>query len=104
MTTEIKILLENAARAAGIELKYDTFGNSENPEREYNYWNPIIDSGDSRDLQTALKMELWWDEEMNRWEARKSVGFRTIVKFDTNPNMAVLLVASELGKQMKEEI
>ena len=118
MNTDTKILLRNAERAAGMgDLDFDY------AEREghgfyhgtrlpmpqgvlmaamHTYWNPDTDSGDSRDLQVKLKISLEWDEEMNRWEASKSVGFRTIVKFDTDPNMAVLLVAAELGKAMKE--
>ena len=37
-------ILEAAAKACGIDLKYDTFGQGSNADREYNYWNPLIDS------------------------------------------------------------
>ena len=48
-------LLELAAKAAGEELKYDSFG-GDNPDREYNYWNPLTDDGDA--LRLAVKLQL----------------------------------------------
>lgn len=50
-------LLELAAKAAGVELKYDTFGQSENAERAYNYWNPLTDDGDA--LRLAVKIYMF---------------------------------------------
>lgn len=47
-------LLELAAKAAGEVLMYDTFGCSENPERVYNYWNPLQDDGDALRLVVKL--------------------------------------------------
>jgi hypothetical protein len=53
-----KELLELAAKAAGEELKYDTFGGGDNPHREYNYWNPLIDDADALRLAVKLRMDL----------------------------------------------
>ena len=53
-------LLELAAKAAGVELKYDTFGQSENADREYCYWNPLTDDGDAFRLMVVLR--LWRDD------------------------------------------
>lgn len=47
-------LLELAARAGGVNLKYDTFGNSEDAERIYCYWNPLTDDGDALRLAVAV--------------------------------------------------
>jgi len=49
-------LLELAAKAAGQELKYDTFGQSENADRVYCYWNPLTDDADA--LRLAVKLEI----------------------------------------------
>jgi hypothetical protein len=51
-----KELLELAAKAAGEELKYDSFGAGDNPDREYNYWNPLIDDTDALRLAVKLGM------------------------------------------------
>lgn len=51
-----KELLELAAKASGEVLMYDTFGCSDNPERVYNYWNPLTDDGDA--LRLAVKLDL----------------------------------------------
>lgn len=54
-------LLESAAKAAGVELKYDTFGQSENADRVYCYWNPLIDDGDALRLASHLGFSLVFD-------------------------------------------
>lgn len=51
-------LLELAAKAADVELKYDSFGLSANADREYNYWNPLIDDSDALRLAVKLRMDL----------------------------------------------
>lgn len=51
-----KELLELSARAAGEVLMYDTFGCSDDPERVYNYWNPLTNDGDA--LRLAVKLNL----------------------------------------------
>jgi hypothetical protein len=64
-----KELLELAAKAAGEELKYDSFGAGDNPDREYNYWNPLIDDADAFRLAVKLEMdiEITIDQLNHKW-------------------------------------
>ena len=119
MTTEIKTLLENAARAAGIEIVFNAWVTScDSPYiapktqheadfigHEHTLWNPATNSGDSRDLQVALKISLChasYDSEKEGWIATRFISGNVINFHDTDPNMAVLLVASAIGAAMKE--
>ena len=47
-------MLEFAAKASGVDLKYDKFGQSDNADRVYCYWNPLTDDGDA--LRLAVKL------------------------------------------------
>jgi hypothetical protein len=59
-------LLELAAKAAGEELKYDTFGGGDNPDREYNYWNPLIDDADAFRLAVKMGMRDYFGIEIQK--------------------------------------
>lgn len=67
-----KELLELAAKAAGEVLMYDTFGCSDNPERVYNYWNPLTNDGDA--LRLAVKLGIATRRISNKAMALSSVG------------------------------
>jgi hypothetical protein len=56
VNNEDRELLEYAAKAAGVELKYDTFGQGPNAAREYCYWNPLTDDGDAFRLMVRLQL------------------------------------------------
>jgi len=113
-----KELLELAARAANMgKLDFDY------PEREghgwhmgprlpmptgvlmaamHSYWNPDTDDGDNRRLQVALKISLDWHKDM--WTASHYVDGVLTDADHTDPKMAILLVAAEIGKSMKEGV
>ena len=105
-TPEIKTLLQNAARAAGLKVwshpasliaeghKFYVMTKSGQVE-----WNPATNSGDSRDLQVKLKISLEpFSVGWVAWCKDKMPDGR----YDADPNMAVLLVASAIGAAMKE--
>jgi hypothetical protein len=87
-------LLELAAKAAGIELKYDTFGQSENADRVYCYWNPLTDDGDA--LRLAVKLGLMG-------APRHTIDFVAALA-DSDPyaatRRAIVRAAAEIGKEM----
>jgi hypothetical protein len=63
-----KELLELAAKAAGIELKWMTqLGNGAKPdERFISNWHPLTDDGDALRLAVKLKLEIeWWKTGVN---------------------------------------
>ena len=103
MTTEIKTLLQNAARAAGIEVDL-----TEPIEASLGFgwfeWNPATNSGDSRDLQVKLKIDLCWNELEKKWNAGFFNQVEWIEFVHPDPNMAVLLDASAIGEAMKEGV
>jgi len=112
MNTDTKTLLQNAARAIGYRIHVwhldendDEIGcTCSHPGKnlpKFN-WLPATNSGDSRDLQVRLKISL--ETSGTGWIASKYDGAgRTLGFVGPDPNMAVLIVASKLGKQMKEE-
>ena len=114
--TDTKELLQLAALAAGIEIDEflplnggawaytkDSDVNSDGEHCIFK-WQPHTNSGDSRDLQVKLKISLEWVEDFDgdRWDASIWNGDSWLHRAHTDPNMAVLIVASELGKAMKE--
>lgn len=111
MTTNTKELLQLAASAAG--KLYDptrhitkegvwVVREGAKYQEDMVLWNPATNSGDSRDLQVRLKISL--ETSGTGWIASKYDGAgRTLGFVGPDPNMAVLIVASKLGKQMKEE-
>ncbi len=112
MTPEIKTLLENAAKALGdkniIKGIFPAFQRylGENEELGcgvFVEWNPITNSGDSRDLQVKLKISLCSVDDI--WNAYCFNKYDEIAASEehTDPNIAVLLVASAIGAALKEE-
>lgn len=94
-------LLELAAKAAGVELKYDTFGQSENAERVYNYWNPLTDDGDA--LRLAVKIYMFdgslFDLFLN---FRLEEVFKDSNRSDEEiARRAIVRVAAEIGRNLK---
>ena len=99
-------LLELAAKAADVELKYDSFGLSANSDREYNYWNPLIDDSDA--LRLAVKLGL----QMYIFLADDDIGIsntqvnRRFTEHHTNDpyaatRRAIVRAAAAIGKEMK---
>ena len=107
--TSDKELLEYAAKAAGVELKYDTFGQGPNADREYCYWNPLTNDGDAFRLMVDLKMEvsLMGDAAwaMSIEDAAGDSGCSAYFNDDPRKatRRAIVRAAAELGKRMTEE-
>jgi len=106
MTTNTKELLELAALAVGWELDWTAEAMFLNPYNVYlsAFWNPATNSGDSLDLQVKLRISLTYNTD-GTWTAYALAddGFVGINCDAADPNMAVLLVAAELGKAMIKE-
>jgi len=111
MTTNTKELLTLAARAAGKlydptrRIKKEGMWVVREGARHQDdmvLWNPATNSGDSWDLQVKLRISLTYNAD-GTWTAYALAddGFVGINADDTDPNMAVLLVAAELGKAME---
>lgn len=110
---EQRKLLELAAKAAGIELKYDTFGQSTEADREYNYWNPLTDDGDA--LRLAVKLGLLISQS-SYIPGENAYGFVNIAwygqkvefkpeRFTDDPyaatRLAIVRAAAEIGRSME---
>ncbi len=104
-------ILELAAKAAGFGIddwngdtpvEYFWDGDPENPERNYRYWNPLIDDGDALRLAVACGLvvdcsrpsagepykqhAIWLDETMSNAELTRR---------------AIVRAAAEIGRNMK---
>jgi len=98
-------LLELAAKAAGVELKYDTFGQSENADRVYCYWNPLTDDGDALRLAVRLNIRFGgrlWPDTITFYGGHE---FREPTAGDPSASTrrAIVRAAAEIGKQMEDE-
>ena len=62
--TDHRKLLENAAKAAWIELGWNRNDSPPKPFRldTVHWWNPITDDGDEARLEAALKMSPVWED------------------------------------------
>jgi len=93
-------LLELAAKAAGVELKYDTFGKGENADRVYSYWNPLVDDGDA--LRLAVKLSILASPRF--FHFRELAHFGCQDKDDcAATRQAIVRAAAEIGKKMGDE-
>jgi len=96
-------LLEYAAKAAGEELKYDSFGGGDNPDREYNYWNPLTDDGDA--LRLAVKLGMMIDHNVEADYAQVVLDGNSYHEMrGADPyaatRRAIVRAAAEIGKEM----
>ena len=101
-------LLELAAKAAEVELKYDTFGQSENADRVYCYWNPLTDDGDALRLAVKLKLKVegWFNGELGCARADCKAALVLVSEpHNGDPyaatRRAIVQAAAEIGKQME---
>jgi L-alanine-DL-glutamate epimerase-like enolase superfamily enzyme len=108
MNTNDHELLELAAKAAGVELKYDTFGQSENADRVYCYWDPLTDDGDALRLAVKLGFDLQIFNGSKNTTATERKRFTECREaHGTDPyaatRHAIVRAAAEIGKQMEDE-
>lgn len=102
-------LLEYAAKAAGVKLKYDTFGQSEKADRVYNYWNPLTDDGDAFRLMVKLNLMVDYIKhgykdghvvavcnEVSAYELREP-------DIEAATRRAITRAAAEIGRRMEKE-
>ena len=101
-------LLELAAKAAGQDLKYDTFGQSENADRVYCYWNPLTDDGDALRLAVKLNLGVMSTDQVKQttvWEYCKPKLNEVREQHNSDPyaatRRAIVRAAAELAKGMK---
>ena len=92
-------LLELAAKAAGVELKYDTFGQSENADRVYCYWNPLEDDGEALQLAVQLGFVV---EPGKCWHSHYGpvFGEDVLMGVMAATRRAIVRAAAEIGAQM----
>lgn len=101
-------LLELAAKAAGIELRWHPDGTAYSNTRCSDYWgvwNPLRDDGDA--LRLAVKCNLWIGQHDDGVTVSDTYGrFVGVVEenHDNDPyaatRRAIVRVAAEIGKQM----
>ena len=103
---------EHAARAAGIEIKFESDTATWPLTLAYNkrdvyHWNPKGDDGDSRRLEVACFMLVNVNEIHKRVEAVSATSGETVYFDGTDPYAAtrdaVFLCAVEAGKRMKDK-
>ena len=110
MTTDQE-LLEYAAKAAGVELKYDTFGQGPNADREYCYWNPLTNDGDAFRLSVSLRLPVAYLPNKPPFEPGRVAigGGHNIVEdvfldeWSPATRRAIVRAAAEIGKRMIDE-
>ena len=92
-------LLELAAKATGVELKYDTFGQSENADRVYCYWNPLEDDAEALQLAVQLGFVV---EPGKCWHSHYGpvFGEDVLMGVMAATRRAIVRAAAEIGAQM----
>jgi hypothetical protein len=112
MTTDTdKILLEQAAKAAGIEVtwtpEYRSFFLKGSRLGQRLFWNPLTDDGDALRLAVKLNLKFRYHEVLGQALVWPTVGdgFELNVEdCDSNPytatRRAIVIVAAELGKNL----
>jgi hypothetical protein len=104
-------LLEYAAKAAGVELKYDTFGQGPNAAREYCYWNPLTDDGDAFRLSVSLRLPVVYfhnypPHEPSRVVISRGKGVVENVEdgdWMRSTRRAIVRAAAEIGRRMESD-
>jgi len=80
-------ILEAAAKACGIDLNYDTFGQGPNADREYNYWNPLIDSLDTASMCAKLDINTFFYLTIPRVEcSAEDAGDEQLISYTVSHN------------------
>lgn len=99
-------LLEAAAKAAGIDLKWMGEGvraQCFDPSSEHEWWNPLTDDGDALRLAATLKIDLeWqnvgvWPEPMVEAYRREDVVCTTFDEHERDYRRAIVRAAAALG-------
>ena len=104
MNDTVRDLLEQAAKAAGVELTFDTDGRWGEPWTVVNnvvcaYWNPLDNDGDALRLAVKLNMDL------SISAIGASVGCQDVTGADIGnayaaTRHAIVRAAAEIGKAM----
>ena len=101
-------LLELAAKAAGIELRWHPDGTAYSDSRCKDYWgvwNPLTDDGDALRLAAKLKLSVWFEERENHeWTHIVWVSpvFEPYVGDGyAATRRAIVRAAAEIGRNMK---
>lgn len=92
-------LIELAALAAGIEVAWSDYVSCLCLKARLPYyiaWNPLVNDGDNRRLQIAIKAGL--RPLRDGWAAECDDRMR----FDLSPNRAVVLLAADIGQSKAE--
>ena len=103
-------MLEFAAMAAGIELRWHPDGTAYSDTRCSGYWgvwNPLTDDGDALRLAVKLGIEIIPDLQVNEVLTAfmvGSYGYNTAEEIGTDPlaatRRAIVRAAAEIGRQM----
>jgi hypothetical protein len=100
-----KELLELAAKAAGIEIKWATqLGNGTRPDEMFSMgWNPLLNDGDALRLAVQLKLEIeWWKTGVN--VSHPVYAPMPIEHLENDPyattRRAIVRAAAEIGKTL----
>lgn len=101
-------LLELAAKAAGIELKWHHSDGDAYARRNGEYWacwNPLTDDGDALRLAVKLKMKLEHYSVTSKGQDRVSANNASPVAYEddsyTATRRAIVCAAAEVGRAMK---
>jgi hypothetical protein len=99
-------LLEAAAKAAGIELKWNHSNGDAFARRDGEYWslwNPLTDDGDA--LRLAVKLLFEIDMDRRSIAIRHQTGVKILKAFNNDPcattRRAIVRAAAEIGRSMK---
>jgi len=99
MTQDNRELLEMAAKAIGMTLRYNYLGG-----RDANQpWDPLEDDGDALRLGVRLKINLFLGEAEYVTAGRSGIsGHRVPVGYDADAavRFAILCVAADIGRAM----
>lgn len=98
-------LLEAAAKAAGIELRYwaesqESFNLALTEPRRW--WNPLADDGDALRLAVRLELDVYVRKEKNFCEADSPMKVTKREKYEPDPyaatRRAIVRAAAAMGK------
>ncbi len=109
MTQEAdKELLELAAKAAGIEIKWDTPYKAVWDFAQVPNWNPLTDDGDALRLSITLSIDVWYNDdcyEVGTTFMVGDVGYNTEESWRNGDKLeatrrAITRAAAEIGSAM----
>lgn len=114
-------LLEQAAKAAGIEIEWNVMINHNSPilapktqqecnwlSHEHTAWNPLTDDGDALRLAVKLKLCVGPNLDGDRAVVYGDNGDTITEEFLSNPyaatRLAIVRAAAEIGKSMEDKL